>query len=67
MSEDPLESLRKRNTELHRRCQQAEAAVAEFKRQWDRHGGPTGGNFGRALLACECIRLTELLEGKVRK
>lgn len=49
--------LRKQNTELHRRLQQAEASVAQFKKQWDHHGGPLGGSFGRALLASECVRL----------
>jgi hypothetical protein len=47
-----IERLQKRNSELHRRCQQAESAVSKFKREWDKHGGPRGGSFGRALLAC---------------
>lgn len=59
---EKIARLRKQNTELHRRCQQAEAAVAEMKREWDKHGGPRGGSFGRALLACECVRLTAAIE-----
>jgi len=54
--------LRQRNTELHRRCQKAESAVAQFKRQWDEHGGPRGGSFGRALLASECARMREIIQ-----
>jgi uncharacterized protein involved in exopolysaccharide biosynthesis len=53
--------LRQRNTELHRRCQKAESAVAQFKRQWDEYGGPRGGSFGRALLASECARMREII------
>lgn len=46
-----------KNSDLHRRCQQSESAVTEVKKDWDKHGGPRGGSFGRALLACECDRL----------
>lgn len=56
-SVDEIAALKARNTELHRRCQQAEAAVASFKKQWDQHGGPCGGSFGRALLASYCVKL----------
>jgi hypothetical protein len=51
---------------LHRKLQQAEGAIAEFKKQWDDHGGPKGGSFGRALLAAECARL-ERENAKLRK
>lgn len=56
-----MERERKINA-LHRRCQLAEGAVAQFKRQWDKHGGPKGGSAGRALLAAECARLTAVIE-----
>ncbi len=59
-----IERLRKRNSELQRRCQQAEAAVIKFKREWDKHGGPRGGSFGRALLACYCEDLERKLEAQ---
>lgn len=54
-----IDALRKRCSDLHRRCQQAEAAVEKFRKDWQNHGGPRGGSFGRALLACHCIRLEE--------
>jgi Lar family restriction alleviation protein len=50
-------SLHAKNTALHRRAQQAEAAVAAAVKRWDSAGGPRGGTFGRALLACEVERL----------
>lgn len=56
-----VKQLRAKNAELHRRCQQAESAVAAVKKEWDKRGGPKGGSFGRALLACECVRLTEFV------
>lgn len=56
-----VQQLLARNAELHRRCQQAESAVAAVKKEWDKHGGPKGGSFGRALLASECVRLSSLL------
>lgn len=59
-----VERLRKRNSELQRRCQQAESAVAKFKCEWDKHGGPRGGSFGRALLACYCADLERKLEAQ---
>jgi len=57
--EAELTRLRNKCTELHRRCQKAEAAVLKFKRQWDANGGPCGGNFGRALLASACDALED--------
>lgn len=56
-----IDRLRKRNSELQRRCQQAESAVMQFKADWDKSGGPRGGSFGRALLACYCQKLEDAL------
>lgn len=57
-----IHRLQRRNSDLQRRCQQAEAAVKKFVEQWNAAGGPKGGSFGRALLACECVRLQALLD-----
>jgi hypothetical protein len=54
-----VRETRAKASDLHRRCQQAEVAVAQFKKQWDKAGGPRGGSFGRSLLAVECERLTK--------
>lgn len=61
-TEEEIANLRKRNSDLHRRCQQAESAVAKFVKQWDAHGGPKGGSFGRALLAAERARLRDIIQ-----
>lgn len=55
-------TLRKQNSALQRRCQQAESAVRKVKAEWEKHGGPKGGSFGRALLACYCADLERKLE-----
>lgn len=60
--EEEVSRLRKRNSELQRRCQLAESAVVKFKRDWDKHGGPRGGSFGRALLASYADMLERKLE-----
>lgn len=59
--EQELERARKRNSELQRRCQQAESACVQFKKDWDKHGGPRGGSFGRALLSAAYSKLEEEL------
>ena len=63
--ETEANKYRETNTRLNRRCQAADAAVADAKRCVDeicrnqtKTGTPwCGGNFGRALLACANERL----------
>lgn len=60
--QEEIDHLRKRCTELHRRCQKAEAAVAKHVKELTAEGRLCGGNYGRALLACEVARLTNLVK-----
>ena len=55
--ETEMSEWKEKGKAMHRRLLKAEGAVAAMKRQWDEHGGPRGGSFGRALLAAECVRL----------
>jgi hypothetical protein len=65
--EREVAALKANSSDLHRRAQQAEAAVKKTVEDWQKHGGPCGGSFGRALLACECNRLTEQLRERDSK
>lgn len=49
--QNEIARLRMRVSIYHRRAQKAEAACLQFKKEWDKHGGPRGGSFGRAVLA----------------
>lgn len=66
-AEEEIQRLHKKNSELNRRCQKADAAVADAKRCIDEMcrnqtetGTPwCGGSLGRALLASLCARQEE--------
>ena len=64
-AETELAECRKKCSEYHRRAQQAEAACADFEKQWKAKGGPSGGSFGRALLAVRCTTLSEHLTAAI--
>lgn len=57
-----VERLKDQNSKYHRRAQQAESAVLKFKKQWEKHGGPRGGSFGRSLLSSHCTILQSKLD-----
>lgn len=59
---DEILRLRRKASEYHRRAQQAEAAGDTFMRQWERHSGPRGGSFGRALASAAYYHQRERAE-----